>query len=85
MIKAVREANTYSNWVQTNERYEGACRQFVAEILDRLPDDVPAAWRNVVTGDTLHARDGIYVGDILTAFPVAILPGRSAHEANREI
>jgi len=34
MVKAVREAKTYSNWVQPNERYEGACRQFIDRILD---------------------------------------------------
>jgi (1->4)-alpha-D-glucan 1-alpha-D-glucosylmutase len=39
MIKAVREAKTYTDWVQPNEPYEAACRQFVARILDRSPDN----------------------------------------------
>jgi (1->4)-alpha-D-glucan 1-alpha-D-glucosylmutase len=34
LVKAVREAKTHSNWVQPNEPYEAACRQFVDRILD---------------------------------------------------
>ena len=37
MVKAVREAKTHSEWVQPNEPYEAACRQFVEKILDRSP------------------------------------------------
>jgi (1->4)-alpha-D-glucan 1-alpha-D-glucosylmutase len=39
----------------------------------KLPAHAPAIWHDSLTGNTRHARDGIYVGDILTAFPVAIL------------
>jgi (1->4)-alpha-D-glucan 1-alpha-D-glucosylmutase len=39
LSKAVREAKTYSNWVQPNEPYENACRQFVDRILDQSPEN----------------------------------------------
>jgi len=39
VIKAVREAKTYTDWVDSNEPYEGACRQFVEKILDRSPEN----------------------------------------------
>jgi (1->4)-alpha-D-glucan 1-alpha-D-glucosylmutase len=39
----------------------------------RLPANAPAAWRDTFTGNTLHAQDEIYLGDILTTFPVAFL------------
>jgi (1->4)-alpha-D-glucan 1-alpha-D-glucosylmutase len=39
MVKAVREAKTHSDWVQPNEPYEDACRQFVDRILDRGPQN----------------------------------------------
>lgn len=39
MIKAVREAKTYSNWVEHNEPYESACQHFVDRILDRSPEN----------------------------------------------
>jgi len=35
LIKAVREAKTYTNWAQPNQAYEDACTQFVDRILDR--------------------------------------------------
>jgi (1->4)-alpha-D-glucan 1-alpha-D-glucosylmutase len=41
-----------------------------------LPDGAPALWRDAITGNTLHARNDIHVGDILTIFPVAILLGK---------
>lgn len=37
LIKAVREAKTYTNWAQPNKPYEDACTQFVDRILDRSP------------------------------------------------
>jgi (1->4)-alpha-D-glucan 1-alpha-D-glucosylmutase len=39
MVKAVREAKTYSNWAQPNEAYENACLQFVDRLLDRSPEN----------------------------------------------
>jgi (1->4)-alpha-D-glucan 1-alpha-D-glucosylmutase len=39
MVKAAREAKTYSNWVEHNEPYESACRQFVDRILERTPEN----------------------------------------------
>jgi len=39
MVKAIREAKTHSDWVQPNEPYEDACRQFVDRILDRAPEN----------------------------------------------
>ncbi len=39
VIKAVREAKTHTDWVQPNEGYEAACRQFVERILDRSMDN----------------------------------------------
>lgn len=39
MIKATREAKTRTNWVDTNEAYEAACRHFVERVLDRSADN----------------------------------------------
>ncbi|MBM4025246.1 MAG: hypothetical protein FJ280_07545 [Planctomycetes bacterium] len=39
MVKAIREAQTHSNWVQHNEPYEAACREFVDKILTRSPEN----------------------------------------------
>jgi (1->4)-alpha-D-glucan 1-alpha-D-glucosylmutase len=39
MVKAVREAKTHSDWVQPNEPYEDAGRQFVDKILERGPEN----------------------------------------------
>ncbi len=39
MIKAVREAKTYTDWVDPNEPYENACRQFVEKLLDRSTEN----------------------------------------------
>ncbi|OHB67514.1 MAG: malto-oligosyltrehalose synthase [Planctomycetes bacterium RBG_13_62_9] len=39
MTKAVREAKTYSNWVEPNAQYEGACATYVDRILDRSPEN----------------------------------------------
>ncbi|MGN6701697.1 MAG: hypothetical protein ACTHKB_01890 [Burkholderiaceae bacterium] len=35
--KALREAKAASNWVEPNERYEAACRDFLYAILERWP------------------------------------------------
>ncbi len=39
MTKTMREAKTHSDWVQPNEPYEDACRQFVDRILERGPEN----------------------------------------------
>jgi (1->4)-alpha-D-glucan 1-alpha-D-glucosylmutase len=47
----------------------------------RLPASAPATWRDAITGDAVHAQNEIYIDDILTAFPVAILLGKPADSA----
>jgi (1->4)-alpha-D-glucan 1-alpha-D-glucosylmutase len=37
VIKAVREAKTFTNWVEPNRQYEDACVNFADRILDRSP------------------------------------------------
>jgi (1->4)-alpha-D-glucan 1-alpha-D-glucosylmutase len=58
MVKAVREAKTHSNWVQPNEQYEGACRQFI----DRLLDGAPGSrfWADFLSLQREVSEYGIY-------------------------
>ena len=58
MIKAVREAKTYSNWVEPNEAYEGACLQFVDKILDRSPEN--RFWPDFLAFQKEISEYGIY-------------------------
>jgi len=39
VIKAVREAKTFSNWVEPNQPYENACEGFVEKTLNRSADN----------------------------------------------
>jgi len=38
-----------------------------------LENGFPHAWRNALTGEVLHARDSLVVGEMLRSFPVALL------------
>lgn len=58
LVKAVREAKTYSNWVQPNEPYESACRQFVDKILDRAPAN--PFWADFLPFQKEIASYGVY-------------------------
>lgn len=52
--KALREAKAMSNWVEPNQAYESACRDFLYAILDNHPDNafLPEliAWIKRITG-----------------------------------
>ena len=43
-----------------------------------MPDEAPAAWRNVITNEVLSAGQALPVGDICLSFPVALLIGEGA-------
>jgi hypothetical protein len=38
-----------------------------------VPDGLPRTWRNALTGEVVHAWDGLGIGDLLQSFPVALL------------
>ena len=38
-----------------------------------LPDGLSRTWRNALTGEVVHARDSLVIGEILQSFPVALL------------
>jgi (1->4)-alpha-D-glucan 1-alpha-D-glucosylmutase len=38
-----------------------------------LENGFPHSWRNALTGEVLHARDSLVVGEMLRSFPVALL------------
>ncbi len=58
MVKAVREAKTHSDWVQPNEPYEDACRQFVDRILDRTREN--RFWADFLPFQREVSEYGIY-------------------------
>ena len=58
MIKAVREAKIYTDWANTNEPYENACRNFVEKILDRSPRN--PFWPDFLAFQKEIAEYGIY-------------------------
>jgi (1->4)-alpha-D-glucan 1-alpha-D-glucosylmutase len=58
MVKAVREAKTHSDWVQLNEPYEEACRQFVDRILERTPEN--RFWADFLPFQREISEYGIY-------------------------
>ena len=58
MIKAVREAKTHTDWVDPNEPYENACRQFVEKLLDRSPGN--RFWCNFLAFQKEIRGYGIY-------------------------
>ncbi len=41
-----------------------------------MPEGMPAAWRNVITGEVLSVGKELFVGDIMLRFPVALLMGK---------
>jgi len=57
-IKAVREAKTFTNWVDTNQQYENACATFVERLLDRSPDN--RFWADFEAFQREIAEYGIY-------------------------
>jgi (1->4)-alpha-D-glucan 1-alpha-D-glucosylmutase len=57
-VKAVREAKTFTNWVDPNPRYEAACGTFVDRILDRSPDN--RFWKDFEAFQQEIAQYGIY-------------------------
>jgi len=38
-----------------------------------LQDGFPRLWRNVLTGEVIHARDSLVIGEVLRSLPVALL------------
>jgi (1->4)-alpha-D-glucan 1-alpha-D-glucosylmutase len=38
-----------------------------------LENGLPRSWRNALTGEVVHARDNLVIGEILRSFPVALL------------
>jgi (1->4)-alpha-D-glucan 1-alpha-D-glucosylmutase len=38
-----------------------------------LQDGFPRLWRNVLTGELIHARDALLIGEVLRSLPVALL------------
>jgi (1->4)-alpha-D-glucan 1-alpha-D-glucosylmutase len=38
-----------------------------------LQDGFPRLWRNVLTGELIHARDDLLIGEVLRSLPVALL------------
>jgi (1->4)-alpha-D-glucan 1-alpha-D-glucosylmutase len=38
-----------------------------------LQDGFPRLWRNVLTGEVIHARDTLVIGEVLQSLPVALL------------
>jgi (1->4)-alpha-D-glucan 1-alpha-D-glucosylmutase len=58
MVKALREAKTYSDWAEPNEAYEGACLQFVDRILDHSPEN--CFWPDFLAFQKEIAEYGIY-------------------------
>jgi len=58
LIKAVREAKTYTNWAQPNKTYEEACTQFVERILDRSSQN--CFWADFAAFQKEIAEYGIY-------------------------
>jgi len=38
-----------------------------------LQDDLPHLWTNVLTGEVIHARDTLAIGEVLRSLPVALL------------
>jgi (1->4)-alpha-D-glucan 1-alpha-D-glucosylmutase len=58
LIKAVREAKTFTNWVDTNPQYEDACATFVERLLDRSSDN--RFWADFEAFQQEIAEYGIY-------------------------
>ncbi len=69
MVKAVREAKTHSDWVQPNEPYEDACRQFVDKILERGPEN--RFWADFLPFQREVSAYGIYNSLSQTALKIA--------------
>jgi len=42
-----------------------------------LQDGFPRSWRNVLTGEAIHARDALLIGEALRSLPVALLVNES--------
>jgi (1->4)-alpha-D-glucan 1-alpha-D-glucosylmutase len=40
-----------------------------------VPEGAPAAWRNVITGESVAGDGAVSLGEILSGFPVALLTG----------
>ena len=51
--------------------------QVWADTRIHLPPQAPARWHDAITEGTLDAQDVLFVGDILSVFPVALLLGTS--------
>ncbi len=58
LIKAVREAKTFTNWVDPNPQYENACGRFVDRVLDRSPGN--RFWADFEAFQQEIAEYGIY-------------------------
>ncbi len=69
IVKAVREAKTHSDWVEPNEPYEDACRQFVDRILKRTPEN--HFWADFLPFQREVSEYGIYTSLSQTMLKIA--------------